>query len=103
MGWLEARDIFFLLLKHLFPTFRPTMSIRTKILESIDAFRWRHRMSERRFGLTAVADPRFLPRLRSGAGVTLTVIERAEIYMAEEDRALMARAVEAAQSREDAA
>jgi hypothetical protein len=38
-------------------------------------------LSESRFGVLAVHDSRFVTRLREGAGVTLTVIERAEAFM----------------------
>lgn len=57
------------------------MSTRAQLLERIEAFLAAHRMSARQFGLDAVNDHRLVQRLRRGAGVTLTVIEKAEAFM----------------------
>lgn len=57
------------------------MSTREDVLSRVEAFIASHGVSGRQFGILAVGDHRFVPRLRSGAGVTLTLIERAEKYM----------------------
>lgn len=66
------------------------MTTRSQFLERIAAFLLRHAMSERQFGLDAVGDHKFLMRLRAGAGITLTVIEKAEAFMAAKDRGVAA-------------
>lgn len=58
------------------------MSTREALLARVEAFIQAHGLSARQFGILAAGDHRFVPRLRSGAGVTLTIIERAESYMA---------------------
>ena len=58
------------------------MDTRLQLLERIGAFCSRHAMTERHFGIDAVGDHKLLARLRAGAGVTLTVIEKAEAFMA---------------------
>lgn len=60
---------------------------RTQILARVTEFLDRTGMSERQFGLAAVGNHKFVPRLRHGAGITLTVIERAEAFMAHRDEA----------------
>jgi hypothetical protein len=58
-----------------------TMNTRSTILSRIEAFMADHDMTEREFGLRAVNDNKFIPRLRRGYGVTLRSIERAEAFM----------------------
>ena len=60
------------------------MSTREAVVEKVEKFLSAAGMSERQFGIEAVGDHKFLKRLRSGHGVTLTVIEKAERFM--EDR-----------------
>jgi hypothetical protein len=62
------------------------MATRKELLARIDAFLQRHRMTERQFGLGAVGNHRLVQRLRQGFGVTLTVIEKAEAFMARADK-----------------
>lgn len=57
------------------------MSTREDVLSRVEAFIASHAISGRQFGINGVGDHRFVPRLRSGAGITLTLIERAEAYM----------------------
>lgn len=57
------------------------MGTRKHILTRIEAFLTQTGMSAARFGLEAVGDHKFVKRLRDGAGVTLTGIEKAEAYM----------------------
>lgn len=61
------------------------MSTREQFIGVAEAFLQRTGMSERQFGIEAVGDHKFFKRLRSGFGVTLTVIEKAERFI--EDRA----------------
>lgn len=63
------------------------MSTREAVLARVEAFIAERGMSARQFSLDAVGDHRFVGRLRSGSGVTLTVIERAEAYMARAEQA----------------
>lgn len=65
---------------------------RTEFIERAEAFLVQSRISERQFGIQAVGDHKFLNRLRKGAGVTLTVLEKAERFMADHS----ARSTEAA-------
>lgn len=60
------------------------MDTRQAVLAKIEAFLQRSGMSARRFGIEATGDHKLVKRLRSGAGVTLTVIEKAERYIAEQ-------------------
>jgi len=60
--------------------------IREALLAKVEAFCVKHGMSRHAFGLAAVGDERFVRRLASGKGVTLTTIERAERFMAEYER-----------------
>ena len=62
------------------------METRQQFIERAEAFLRRSSMSERQFGIEAVGDHKFFKRLRSGAGVTLTVIEKAERFIAERER-----------------
>lgn len=62
------------------------MSTRETVLARVEAFIQAKGLSARQFGILATGDHRFVPRLRSGAGVTLTIIERAESYMAAQER-----------------
>lgn len=57
------------------------METRTQILARIGEYLRRTETSERQFGISAVGDHKFLSRLRSGAGITLSTIERAEQFM----------------------
>lgn len=59
------------------------MNTRASLLDRVRAFLTETGMSARAFGVAAVGDHKFLRRLESGAGITLTVIEKAEAYMAE--------------------
>jgi hypothetical protein len=59
------------------------MEIRTRLLRDIEAFLTRSGMSARQFGVAAVKDSMFIPRLRRGFGVTLTTIEKAEAFIRE--------------------
>jgi len=56
---------------------------RERVIGLIEAFLRKHAMSERQFSISAVADPKFISRLKGGFGVTLTSIEKAEAFMAE--------------------
>ena len=59
-----------------------TAPTRQVFLAAVAAFLHRHEMSEHQFCLRAVGDHKFLTRVREGAGVTLTTIEKAEEFMA---------------------
>lgn len=61
------------------PIFRG-MQTRAHILVQIEAFLRQAGISEREFGLRAVNDHKFVPRLRAGRA-TLGRIERAEAFM----------------------
>lgn len=68
------------------PRLSGTMSTRIQLLDRIAAFRERHGLTERQFGIEAVGDHRLISRLRdSETGVTLTTIDRAEAFMAQRD------------------
>lgn len=58
------------------------MKTREEFTRRVEGFLERTGMSERQFGIEAVSDHKFLNRLRSGAGITLTVIEKAERFIA---------------------
>jgi hypothetical protein len=53
---------------------------REQVLARIEEFRLARSMSESAFGLAAVGDNKFIPRLRKGRA-TLRLIERAETFM----------------------
>ncbi|WP_142847251.1 hypothetical protein [Telmatospirillum sp. J64-1] len=57
------------------------MKTRNSVIAAIERFCQKHRISERDFGVLAVRDHKFMRRLRSGAGITLTTIERAEAFI----------------------
>lgn len=57
------------------------MNIRNLILCKIDAFRARVNMSDRQFGMAVAKDSKLMKRLRTGHGVTLTTIEKAEEFV----------------------
>ena len=57
---------------------------RRSVLRRIDAFVRRNKLTDKEFSLAVCRDPLWLTRLRSGEGVTLTIIEKAEQYMAQE-------------------
>lgn len=59
------------------------MHTRDTIVKAIEAFLQRTGMTERQFGVEVANDHKFVRRLREGRGTTLTVIERAERYMAD--------------------
>jgi hypothetical protein len=62
--------------------FGPMLTTRQFILNKVaDFLAAQGALTESRFGVLAVRDSRFVARLREGAGVTLTVIERAEAFM----------------------
>jgi hypothetical protein len=63
------------------------MDIRAQIISRIEAFLQAEKMSAASFGRAVVGDHKFLRRLRTGAGVTLTNIEKAEAFMRERDEA----------------
>ena len=73
------------------------MKTRDAFLARIEAFLTSTGMSAARFGIEAVGDHKFVKRLSSGAGITLTVIERAETFMAERSGNAAATAVQAAE------
>lgn len=54
---------------------------RAELITKIEAFLARSGMSARGFGLAVHGDDKLVKRLRNGAGVTLTVIEKAERLM----------------------
>ena len=57
-------------------------SIREALIRDIERFCREQQVSQRQFGLDVAADHKLLARLRSGAGVTLTLIERIERKLA---------------------
>ena len=59
------------------------METRDAIIGLIDGYLEETGMSEHAFGQQAMNDHKFVRRLRSGIGVTLTSIERAERYIRE--------------------
>jgi hypothetical protein len=61
------------------------MSTREQFIRRAESFLERSGMSERQFGIEAVGDHKFFKRLRSGAGITLTVIEKVEGFIAERE------------------
>jgi hypothetical protein len=56
------------------------MTVRDILLTRIERFCAAHDMTERRFGLAAVGDHKFIGRLRQGKA-TLALITRAETFM----------------------
>ena len=59
---------------------------RDTLLARIDDFRSRHGLSEWQFGSHALANPRWLSRLRdTDIGVSLQSIEKAEAFMRRAD------------------
>lgn len=56
-------------------------STREIVISQIENFMRLSCISEREFGMRALNDNKFVPRLRKGAGVTLTSIEKAERFM----------------------
>lgn len=58
------------------------MNTRDTLLQRIEGFLEANDETERQFGIDVVGDHKFLKRLRIGAGITLTSIEKAEAYMA---------------------
>ena len=60
---------------------------RRSVLRRIDAFVRRNKLTDKEFSLAVCRDPLWLTRLRSGEGVTLTIIEKAESYMAQKKAA----------------
>src|SRR3546814_13042199 len=62
-------------------TYLHTLSLHDALpifVRKIEGFLARSGMSERQFGIEVYGDHKLMKRLRSGAGVTLTVIEKAE-------------------------
>lgn len=68
------------------------MSTREQFIRRAERFLERTGMSERQFGIEAVGDHKFFKRLRSGAGITLTVIEKVEGFIAEREAITTPRA-----------
>lgn len=62
------------------------MRIREQILQNVHAFLEASGMSQRQFGVEAVGDNKFVARLESGAGITLTTIEKVESYIEKHQR-----------------
>lgn len=56
---------------------------RATVIRTIEDFLADVRLSERRFGEESVGDAKVLRRLRGGAGVSLSTIERIESYIDE--------------------
>lgn len=56
-------------------------SARKAVISRIEGFLERTGLSEHAFGLRAMGDHKFVGRLRNGAGITLTVIEKVEAFM----------------------
>ncbi|WP_431856628.1 hypothetical protein [Azospirillum sp.] len=73
------------------------MNTRDAFRARVEAFLNSSGMSAARFGTEAVGDHKFLKRLTSGAGITLTVIEKAEAYMAAHGNSCECAAVHAAE------
>ncbi len=64
------------------PVFKPAPGgFREKAISKIEQYLKRTGMSERQFGISAVGDHKFLRRLRDGAGITLTNLEKVEQFM----------------------
>lgn len=61
------------------------MSVRTHIIEKINAFRARHGIGRSAFGQMAVGDRKFLRDLEAGKPITLGRIEEAEAFMGQHD------------------
>ena len=60
--------------------------VRNEVIKKCERFCADHEISEWAFGKDAVGDHKFLSRLRTGKGVTLTIIERAEAFMRDAER-----------------
>lgn len=59
-----------------------------QLLDAIETFLRDSGMSQTAFGLGAVGDHKFLPRLRARKNQTVRTLERAEAYLARERRRL---------------
>ena len=60
------------------------MTIQNELLAEIEAFLRTRKIAETTFGLRAVNDGKFVPRLRAGANMTLSTISKAREYMHEQ-------------------
>lgn len=54
---------------------------RQHIITTVDDFKKRHSLTDRKIGLGAVGDHKLVPRIRRGESVTLASIERLEKYL----------------------
>lgn len=61
------------------------MNTSARLLEDIEAFLQRHRMSATAFGLAAINDGHLVRRLRKGRGVNSRTLDRVKLYMAKTD------------------
>ncbi len=57
------------------------MGTRERLVSDFRAFIRENGLSDSAFGRQVAADAKFMRRLSSGVGITLTVIERAEEYV----------------------
>lgn len=60
------------------------MTITETLLAKVEAFLAETGMSESAFGVKALNDGKFVPRLRSGAGITTKTIDKVERFIAAE-------------------
>jgi hypothetical protein len=54
---------------------------QSRLLAEVEAFMRQHRLSDSTFGRRAVGDWKFVRRLRDGANMTLTTMDRAAAFM----------------------
>jgi hypothetical protein len=66
------------------------MSTVKSLIAEIEAFCKEADIAEATFGTRAAKDGKFVKRLRGGAGVTLSTVERVQAYMADQ-RKMLAR------------
>lgn len=59
----------------------PPMSAQSDLLAEIEAFLPHRGIKETTFGLLAVNDGKFVPRLRSGANMTLATLAKARTFL----------------------
>lgn len=57
------------------------MDVQTELLTEIEAFLVNRRMAETTFGRLAVNDGKFVGRLRAGANMTLSTIDKARGFL----------------------
>ena len=58
------------------------MSIQANLLREIENYMRERRMAESKFGLLALNDGRFVPRLRAGANITVATVDRVQKFIA---------------------